>query len=94
MIPTSLLPVPDDLDTLRLALVAAISAARSARRGDPHPIEPVVRDYARARREAGSPVTSVLVEIKALLVEHAGTDAAPFTPKVVGWTVAGYFAGS
>ena len=86
--------MPEQLDTLRRALVAAISAARLSRRADPTTIDLAARAYARAKREAGAPVTEVLVEVKALLVEHAGADAGVFTPKVVGSTVAGYFAGS
>lgn len=40
---------------------------------------------------AGTPIERVLVEVKALVTEGALEDAPIFIPRIVGWTVAGYF---
>jgi hypothetical protein len=53
-----------------------------------------MRAYARAAREAGVGVAQLLVEVKALVQAHTGHDEPIFTPKVVGWAVAGYFDGT
>jgi hypothetical protein len=84
----------DPVRALRAELIAAIMTAHAARRGDPRPIEPLIRTYAKSQREAGVSVALVLIEVKALLRDHAGRDSAAFTPKLVGWTVAGYYAGT
>jgi hypothetical protein len=75
-------------------LVAALKAAHDARRGLTPELQPVVRAYGRARREAGESVGRVLIEVKRLVREHATADEAVFTPKIVGWTVAGFFEGT
>jgi hypothetical protein len=53
-----------------------------------------VRAYGRSRREAGHSIGRVLIEVKRLVREHAAADETVFTPKIVGWTVAGFFEGS
>lgn len=74
-------------------LVGALRDAHAAGRGVPPDLEPVVRAYAASRRAAGDPVERILVDIKALLREHVGTDVDVFRHRVVGWAVAGFFAG-
>lgn len=75
-------------------LADALIAARAARRGVPVSLESVVRAHAQERREAGTGIGAVLVDVKALVLELMGDDELVFMPKVVGWTVAGYFAGT
>jgi hypothetical protein len=84
----------DAVSAARAALVAALQTAHSARRGVPHSLEFPVRAFARASREAGIDVAEVLIEVKALVRRQVAADEPIFTPKVVGWTVAGYFAGT
>jgi len=60
----------------------------------PPALEAPVRAYARAQREASVPIERVLVEVKALVSEHMLIDTPVFIPRVVGWTVAGYFDGA
>lgn len=79
---------------LRAALIETIRSARATGRGIPPELEGRVRAYARAQREAGLLVEQVLIEVKALVRAEAGADELVFTPKVVGWTVAGYFEGT
>jgi hypothetical protein len=79
---------------LKAQLIDALQHARTARRGPAPELETLVRSYARAWREAGKDIEHVLIDVKALVREHTGTDEPIFTPKVVGWTVAGYFAGT
>lgn len=74
-------------------LVGALRDAHAAGRGVPSDLEPIVRTYAAGRRAAGDSVERILVDIKALLREHVGTDVDLFKHRVVGWAVAGFFAG-
>lgn len=60
----------------------------------PPAVQADVRAYARAQREVGIPVSQVLVEVKAMLLQHTGRDEPVFKPQIVGWTVAGYFEGT
>ena len=76
---------------LRARLVASLKEAYQARRGVPAALEAQVREYAHAQHAAGVRIEQVLVEIKAMIVETVLDDAAVFTPRVVGWTVAGYY---
>jgi hypothetical protein len=80
--------------TLKAQLIEALQNARTARRGPTPELENLVRAHARAWREAGKSIERVLIDVKALVREHTGQDEPIFTPKVVGWTVAGYFAGT
>jgi hypothetical protein len=85
----------DDVPTAaRARLLAALGAARDARRGVPETLEPEVRTFARLSREHGLSISEMLIEVKALVRAHVGVDEPLFTPKVVGWAVAGYFAGT
>jgi hypothetical protein len=60
----------------------------------PPAAELTVRAYARAMRESGIAIGQTLVEVKDLVRTHTGRDEPIFTPKVVGWAVAGYFEGT
>lgn len=84
----------DSTDVLRLRFLSALAVAHSAGRGNPRPIEESVRAYARSQRENGVGITSLLIEVKRLIQEQAGKDAPVFTPRVVGWAVAGFYAGT
>lgn len=78
----------------RAAYVESLEAAHAARRGATPAVEAAVRAYARTLREAGVAVGAALVEVKSLVRAHTGLDEPIFMPKVVGWTVAGYFDGT
>ena len=79
---------------LTTRLAEALASAQRARLGLPSDLESLVRMYARAHREVGTNVGAVLIEVKALVRDHANLDAPIFMPKVVGWTVAGFYAGT
>jgi hypothetical protein len=83
-----------EIDALRSRLVEALRAAHASRKGVPPAMQADVRAWARAQREAGIPVGQVLVEVKAMMREHTGHDEPVFKPRIVGWTVAGYFEGA
>lgn len=78
----------------RDALVAALRQAQAVRRGATPAVETAVRHHARMMREAGVSIARTLIEMKDLVRAHTGSDEPIFTPKVVGWAVAGYFAGT
>jgi hypothetical protein len=82
----------DELDALTARVAEALSEAHRARLGVPSSLESLVRAYARAHQDAGSNIGAVLIEVKSLVREHADIDAPVFMPKIVGWTVAGFFA--
>ena len=75
------------------ALVAALRAAAELSRGVPADLEAIVRAFAVEEREAGKRVEEMLLDAKALVRDTTGRDEPLFTPKVVGWSVAGYFSG-
>jgi hypothetical protein len=81
-------------DAQRTALIEALRSAYAGRRGITDSIEPAARAYARAMREAGVTIGAVLVDVKGLVRAHAGHDEPIFTPKAVGWAIAGFFAGT
>lgn len=82
---------PEAQSALRAQLIARLDEAYRARRGVPASLEPHARAYAHAHRVAGTPIERVLVDMKALVAERALEDAHLFIPRIVGWTVAGYF---
>jgi hypothetical protein len=84
---------PDTPTPARTQLVAALVEAHRVRLGVPASLEPLVRAFARAEREAGIPVERVLVELKRLLAETVHGEAELFAKRVVGWAVAGYYQG-
>ena len=78
----------------RARLLTALNAARDAGRGVPATLEQEVRTFAQLSREHGLSISELLIEVKELVRAHVGVDEPLFTPKVVGWAVAGYFAGT
>ena len=80
-----------ELPPARSRLIGALDDAHRARRGVPASLEPLVRTFARAERDAGTPVERVLVDLKQLLAETVHGDADLFAKRVVGWAVAGYY---
>ena len=83
-----------ELPPARSLLIGALDDAHRARRGVPASLEPLVRMFARAEREAGIPMERVLVELKQLLADTVHGDADIFAKRVVGWAVAGYYQAS
>ena len=83
-----------DVSATRAGFVEALQAAHAARRGVTPHIEPTVRAFARALRQAGASIGEVLVQVKELVRLHTGHDEPIITPKAVGWAVAGYFEGT
>jgi hypothetical protein len=87
--------VPDTTpDQLRTALIQAIRDASQAGSGIPASLESATRDHARAQREAGMPVEKLIIDMKDAIRREAGEMEFLFIPRVIGWTVAGYFAGT
>jgi hypothetical protein len=78
----------------RARLRTALSAARDAQRGVPLTLEDDVRTFARLSRDAGRSISELLIEVKEMVRAQTDTDEPLFTPKVVGWAVAGYFSGA
>ena len=83
-----------EVDAKRAAYIESLRLAHAARQGATPRVEAAVRAYARAMREAGVAVGAALVAVKDLARAHTGNDEPLFTPKVVGWAVAGFFAGT
>ena len=81
----------DALTPARVHLIAALIEAHHIRLGVPASLEPLVRAFARAEREADIPVERVLVDLKRLLAETVHGEADLFAKRVVGWAVAGYY---
>ena len=82
------------VEALSSQLAEALRAAHAAGLGVPPDLQPVVRDFAKAWRVAGGEIGALLVEAKRLVREYTGTHEPVFTPKIVGWTIAGYFDGT
>lgn len=78
----------------RGSLSEALRLAYAARLGVPRTLEPLVRGYAREARVAGVPVEQMLIDLKALVRALTADHAPLYVEKVVGWAVAGYFAGT
>ena len=79
---------------LHAALVVALRDADAAGRGLPPALEGLVRSYARALRLDGVAVERMIVDVKAMVRAETGNHELVFMPRIVGWAVAGYFAGS
>ena len=84
----------DELEAATSRVTQALAQAHRARSGLPAEMQALVRAYAHAHRVAGSDFSAVLVEVKSLVQDHSGSDEIVFMTKIVGWTVAGYFAGT
>lgn len=80
--------------TLRLALVEALRDAYRTGLGVPRTLEAPVRAYARAMRLDGVAIEKVIIELKDLVRDETRDHEGVFRPRIVGWTVAGYFAGT
>lgn len=85
---------PSDVGPARAAFIDALRSAHAARRGVTPEVETTVRGYARAMRVAGENIGQTLVQVKDLVRAHTGYDEPIFTPKIVGWTVAGFYGGT
>ena len=57
----------------------------------PLALEPLVRSFARAERDAGTSIERVIVDLKRLLAETVHGEADLFVRRLVGWAVAGYY---
>lgn len=79
---------------VRAQLATSLREAERAGRGVTAEIETHARAFARARREEGVTVERVIIEVKAMVNEIVMRHPGVFIPRVVGWTVAGYFAGT
>lgn len=77
----------------RAQLHAQLAKAAATRLGVPPSLEQHVRDYARAARLSGMPVQRMLVDVKDAVRALTGDQDSVFMPRVVGWAVAGFFAG-
>ena len=78
----------------RTALLNAMATIPETGRYDPASLEQPVRAYARAQREAGIGIVALLTDVKRMLKERTGRNEPVLTPRVIGWTVAGYYAGT
>jgi hypothetical protein len=83
-----------DVDAARAAFIEALRSAYAARQGATPQVEATARAYALGMRKAGSGIGQALVLVKDLVRAHSGYDEPIVTPKVVGWTVAGFFHGT
>jgi hypothetical protein len=84
----------DSIEVLSSRLADALRAAHAAGLGVPPDLQGLVRDFARAWRLSGGEIGPLLVEAKRLVRETTGTHEPVFTPKIVGWSIAGYFDGT
>jgi hypothetical protein len=78
----------------RLELRRALAAASPHVANAASTLEAPARAYARTQREAGVRIEEVLRDVKHMLVEETGINEPILKPKVIGWTVAGYYAGT
>jgi hypothetical protein len=82
------------VEILSARLTEALRAAHVAGLGVPPELQDLVREHAKSWRVAGGEIGPLLVEAKRLVRETTGTHEPVFTPKVVGWSIAGYFDGT
>jgi hypothetical protein len=78
----------------RTALLNAMATIPETGRFDPTSLEAPVRAYARAQREGGVGIVAFLTDVKAMMKERTGRNEPVLTPRVIGWAVAGYYAGT
>jgi hypothetical protein len=79
--------------TLREVFTRALREAYLSGRGAPATMEPSVRAYARALRLDGIAVEKMIIDVKGIVRGETGHHELVFIPPIVGWAVAGYFAG-
>jgi hypothetical protein len=88
-------PLQSDAPESSLARLSdALRAAHATRRGVPAELQDFVRAHARDFRLAGGDIGTLLVAVKLVVRETTGVEEPIFTPKVVGWTIAGFFDGT
>lgn len=83
-----------ELEAKRAGFIDALRSAYAVRQGATPDVEAATRAYARAMRIADVGIGQALVQVKDLVRAHTGYDEPIFTPKVVGWAVAGFFEGA
>jgi hypothetical protein len=83
-----------DVGAARAAFIDALRSAYTIRRGATPQVEATARAYGHAMRVTGENIGQALVQVKDLVRAHSGYDEPIVTPKVVGWTVAGFFEGT
>lgn len=83
-----------EVERLRTQLGDALRAAYAAGLGVPADLQPLVRDHAKAWRLAGGEIGTLLVEVKQLVRDTTGNHEPVYVPKIVGWSIAGYFEGT
>jgi hypothetical protein len=79
---------------LRESFSRALRDAYRAGRGVPPAMEQEVRAYARALRTEGVMVEKMIIDVKGIVRAETGHHELVFIPPIVGWAVAGYFAGT
>lgn len=84
----------DPSSEARALLLAALTAVHRSGRMDATPLESPVRAFARSQREAGVEIVALLAELKQMLRDTLGADEPVLKPRVIGWGVAGYYAGT
>ena len=84
----------DPVALLSARLDGALRSAHAAHRGVPPDLQPLTREHGKAWRLSGGDIASLLVNVKAMVRISTGADEPLFTPKIVGWTIAGFFAGT
>ena len=82
------------LELLSTRLADALRDAYAARRGVPADLQPLVREHAKAWREAGRNIESLIVNAKELVRTCTGPDETVFIPRIIGWSIAGFFQGT
>lgn len=87
--------MPDETPSaLRAAFTLALREAYLSGRGVPPALEPRVREYARALRLDGVLVEKMIIDVKSIVRAETGHHELVYVPPIVGWAVAGFFAGT
>ena len=84
----------DHSSEARAVLLTALAAVHRSGRVDATPLETPVRAFARAQREAGVDIVALLADLKQMLLDTTGNNEPVLKPRVIGWGVAGYYAGT
>ncbi len=93
--PSTLLPVSHvTTAALRASLVITLRDAHRSGLGVPAAMQAQVREYARSLRLDGVPIERAIIDVKSIVKSETADHEIVFLPRVVGWMVAGYFAGT
>lgn len=84
----------DPSSEARALLLAALTAVHRSGRVDATHLETPVRAFARSQREAGVDIVALLADLKQMLRDATGNNEPVLKPRVIGWGVAGYYAGT